>query len=273
MEELWKEVYLVGTEWEHYNTVYETPWDFSNLEEAFDEGGVLHNKRVYAFGVTEPQLLQSGDGEDGKWKVTHIPAIVAVTSPTPPSDQLSIKSVQMEGDGTLLKLKDMKMDWVPFIPDTRKQVERTKPQVFVLKCILRRAALKRLSEAQVKKYEYCLPYIYQPLKEEQFQYDSTVSLMFPLEDPQPPVVAEFDWQFDTVENFCRTEVNAAKAKVREAKAKRKAELEALTDDSKKVMEDMRFYKFYPVKSDNYPDISGFKSSFINRYYGKAHEVF
>eukprot|EP00899_Mesostigma_viride_P025783 jgi/Mesvir1/638/Mv17255-RA.1 len=237
MENLWKSVYLVGTEWDKYDAVYSIPWDFSHLEKAIEEeGGKLHGKKVYMFGVTEPQLVQLGE----KWKVTHIPAIVAITSPEPPSDKIGVKSVQMEGDGEVIPMRDMKMDWVPFIDEENegRQVERVRPQVFVLNCILRKAALKRLKPQQVKKYEYCLPYIYQPTKDEHFEYDSSVSIMYPMPEPQPPVVAEFDWKFDTLDEFCdnlvdeealpkdklsdfkefaRKLINEAKAKVREVR--------------------------------------------------------
>ena len=39
-----------------------------------------------------------------------------------------------------------------------------------------------------------------------------------------------------------------------------------------AFESMRFYKFYPVATPDTPDVSEVKSSFINRYYGNAHQV-
>ncbi|CAI5952480.1 unnamed protein product [Closterium sp. NIES-65] len=74
MEDIWKEAFPVGTEWDQYDKVYEIEWDFSNLDEAFDEGGPLHDKRVYLFGCTEPQLVHW----KGKDKVVHVPAVVAM---------------------------------------------------------------------------------------------------------------------------------------------------------------------------------------------------
>ena len=38
-----------------------------------------------------------------------------VTSPFPPSDKIGIKSVQREEE-LIVPMKEMKMDWVPFIP-------------------------------------------------------------------------------------------------------------------------------------------------------------
>ncbi|KAL2240938.1 UNVERIFIED_CONTAM: Protein HEAT INTOLERANT 4, partial [Sesamum indicum] len=54
-EDLWEQVFPVGT------------------EDAFEEGGELHNKKVYLFGCTEPQLVSF----QGQGKVTMIPVVVA----------------------------------------------------------------------------------------------------------------------------------------------------------------------------------------------------
>eukprot|EP00850_Spirogloea_muscicola_P011317 SM000070S21283 [mRNA] locus=s70:33176:36042:+ [translate_table: standard] len=258
-------------------------------QEAFEEDGKLRGKTSYLFGATEPQLVHFRDGMS---RVTHIPAIVAVTSPFPPSDKLGIKSVQMEEE-MIVPMREMKMGWVPFVPANIAQ-----------------AALRQLKEERVKKYEYCLPYLYQPLREEDFQFDSSVSIMYPLEGDNPPLVTEFDWKFDEMEEFTqqlideetlpasekekfmefvREQVNAAKGKIREfwhavasehqlsvegmqEKAKRQKALDDMSEQTKKSLQDMRFYKFYPVPSDNTPDISSLKAAYINRYYGKAHEV-
>eukprot|EP00850_Spirogloea_muscicola_P017904 SM000158S02036 [mRNA] locus=s158:265694:268496:+ [translate_table: standard] len=240
--------------------------------EAFEEDGKLRSKTSYLFGATEPQLVHFRDGVS---RVTHIPAIVAVTSPFPPSDKLGIKSVQMEEE-MIVPMREMKMGWVPFVPAEIAQ-----------------AALRQLKEERVKKYEYCLPYLYQPLREEDFQFDSSVSIMYPLEGDNPPLVTEFDWKFDEMEEFTqqqideetlpasekekfmefvREQVNAAKGKIREEKAKRQKALDDMSEQTKKSLQDMRFYKFYPVPSDDTPDISSLKAAYINRYYGKAHEV-
>lgn len=198
MSMLWKEAFPVGTEWDQYDKVYEIDWDFSNLEEAFEEGGKLHGQRVYLFGCTEPQLIHFKDAS----RVIHIPAVVAVTSPFPPSDKIGIKSVQRE-DELIVPMKEMKMGWVPYLPPQVRDnsaVERYKAQVFTLKCTQRRAALKQLKQERIKKYEYCLPYIYSPLKEDETIDETVVNIMYPMEDDaKPPVVTEFDWQFDEVE--------------------------------------------------------------------------
>lgn len=44
-----------------------------------------------------------------------IPAIVAVVSSLPPPARLGLKSVQ-KIEEELIDMKDLKMDWVPYIP-------------------------------------------------------------------------------------------------------------------------------------------------------------
>ncbi|BBG95246.1 hypothetical protein Prudu_003733 [Prunus dulcis] len=38
LEDLWKAAFPVGTEWDQLDAVYRFKWDFSNLEQAFEEG-------------------------------------------------------------------------------------------------------------------------------------------------------------------------------------------------------------------------------------------
>jgi hypothetical protein len=224
-------------------------------------------------------------------RVIHIPAVVAVTSPFPPSNKIGIKSVQREEE-LIVPMKEMKMDWIPFLPSSNLcAVERSSPHIFTLKCTQRRAALKQLHQERIKKYEYCLPYIYSPLKEDDAVEDSIVSIMYPFEnEAQPPVVCEFDWEFDEFDEFVsnleglpeserekfmaflKERVGTERKKVREAKQARKKALEEMSQDLLLGFQNMKFFKFYPVQSDKYPDISEMKSSFINRYYGRATEV-
>ncbi|KAJ1415885.1 hypothetical protein SESBI_17724 [Sesbania bispinosa] len=106
-EDLWRETFPVGTEWDQLDFVYQYKWNFSNLENAFEEGGVLHGKKVYLFA----QLVWFKEES----KVVCIPVVVAVVSPFPPSDKIGINSVQREAE-EIIPMKQMKMDWVPYIP-------------------------------------------------------------------------------------------------------------------------------------------------------------
>ncbi|KAJ6378221.1 hypothetical protein OIU78_028460 [Salix suchowensis] len=288
LEDLWKQIFPVGTEWDQLDKVYGFNWNFSNLENAFEEGGVLHGKTVYLFGCTEPQLVPfKGDNI-----LIYIPAVVAIVSPFPPSDKIGIKSVQREVE-EIIPMKQMKMDWVPYIPleDRESRVDRLRHQIFILSCTQRRAALKHLKIDRIKKYEYCLPYFYNPLQEDELEQSTEVPIIFPAEPK--PVFCEFDWELDELQEFIdkliqeeelsedqkdafkefvKEKVREAKKANREAKEARRKALEEMSEGTRQAIENQRFYKFYPVQTPDTPDISNVKASFINRYYGKAHEV-
>ncbi|XP_077213959.1 protein HEAT INTOLERANT 4-like [Tasmannia lanceolata] len=288
LEDLWQAAFPVGTEWHQMDSVYKIKWNFSNLENAFEEGGELYGKKVYLFGCTEPQLVSF----NGESDVRCIPAVVAVVSPFPPSDKIGLKSVQKEVE-EIVPMKEMKMAWVPYIPleDRDSQVDRLKFQIFTMSCTQRRAALRHLKEERVRRFDYCLPYFYNPMKEEdQVEQETVVQIFFPTE---PPVVCDFDWDLDDLEDFTnekiqdevlpedqkdafkefiKEKVREAKKTQREAREARKRAIEAMDQDAKAAYESMRFYKFYPVQTPGTPDISQWKSSYINRYYGKAHKV-
>lgn len=288
MEDLWRMAFPVGTEWDQLDAVYQFNWNFSNLEDAFEEGGLLYGQKVYLFGCTEPQLVSF----KGESKIIYIPAVVAVVSLFPPSDKIGIKSVQRETE-EIVPMKQMKMDWVPYIPldDRGSQVDRLKSQIFILSCTQRRAALKHLKIDRVKKYEYCLPYFYQPFKEDEFEQSTEVPIVFPAEPK--PIICEFDWEMDELEeftenmikeeelaedqkdafrDFVKEKVREAKKANREAREARKKAIEEMSEERKIAIQNMKFYKFYPVHTPESPDIGDNKVAFINRYYGKAHQV-
>ncbi|KAK1325267.1 hypothetical protein QJS10_CPA01g00390 [Acorus calamus] len=287
LEDLWKKAFPVGTEWDQLDDVYNVKWDFTNLENVFEEGGELYEKKVYLFGCTEPQLVYWKDGQ----KVMCIPVVVAVVSPFPPSDKVGLKSIQREKE-EIIPMKKMKMTWAPYIPEENRQsqVERLKSNIFTMTCTQRRAALKHLKLERIKEYEYCLPYFYQPLKEDELEQDTIVTIVYPME---PPVICEFDWELDDLEEFTddmitnevlpedqknafkefvKGQVRESKKKQREVKEARKKAIKEMDEATKTALENMRFYKFYPVQTPDTPDISDVKVPFINRYYGKAHMV-
>ncbi|CAO2828031.1 unnamed protein product [Amaranthus hypochondriacus] len=289
LEDLWKEVFPVGTEWDQMHLVYQHKWNFTNLENAFEEGGILHGKRVYMFGCTEPQMVPFKD----EMKIIQVPVVVAVVSPFPPSDKIGINSVQREAE-EIIPMKRMKMDWVPYVPLERRDTmaERLKSEIFILKCTQRRSALRHLKEERFKAYEYCLPYFYQPFNEDELEQSTIVTIVYEM-DPKP-VFCEFDWEFDEVEEFTdklieeeelpsdqkekfkeyvKEKVREGKKANREAREARKKALEEMSEETKAAFQNMRFYKFYPVATPDTPDLSGVKERFINRYYGKAHEIF
>ncbi|KAG0468299.1 hypothetical protein HPP92_017627 [Vanilla planifolia] len=191
LEDLWEAAFPVGTEWDNMDKIREINWKFSNLEDALEEGGELHGKKVYLFGCTEAQMLNV----NGVDKVTLIPVVVAVVSPIPPSDKIGVKSVQRETED-IISMKTMKMAWMPYIPleNRQSQVERLHTEIYTIGCTQRRSALKLLKIERVKQYDYCLPYL-QPLNPDEDENDTVVQIMYPLE---PPVVCEFDWDLMTL---------------------------------------------------------------------------
>ncbi|CAN8236852.1 unnamed protein product [Cochlearia groenlandica] len=290
LEDLWKVAFPVGTEWDQLDSLYEFNWDFKNLEEAFEEEGLLYGKKVFVFGCTGPQLVPY----KGLNKIVLVPAIVAVESPFPPSDKIGIKSVQREVE-EIIPMKKMKMDWLPYISFEKRdrQIDRMNFKIFTLGCTLRRSALRHMKEDQVKKFEYCLPYFYQPFTEDELEESTVVQIMFPSE---PPVVCEFDWEHDELDGpenfvdklieeealaaeekdefkeFVKEQVRAAKRANREAREARSRARNEMSAETRQAFQSMKFYKFYPRLSPDTPDVSGVKSPFINRYYGKAHQV-
>ncbi|KAJ4836166.1 Protein HEAT INTOLERANT 4 [Turnera subulata] len=288
LEDLWKAAIPIGMEWDQLDAVYKYNWNFSNLEDAFEEGGVLHDKKVYLFVCSEPQLVPF----KGENLLTVIPVVVAIVSPFPPSDKIGIKSVQRVSED-IVPMKQMKMDWVPYIPleNRDRQVDRLKSQIYILGCTQRRSALKHLKVDRVREFEYCLPYLYQPFKEDEVEQSTVVQILFPAEEK--PVFCEFDWEFDEVEEFTdklideeelsedqrdafkefvKEKVREAKKANREAREARKKALAEMSEETKKAFENMKFYKFYPVPTPDTPDVSKVKSPFINRYYGTATQV-
>ncbi|XP_019091983.1 PREDICTED: uncharacterized protein LOC104731297 [Camelina sativa] len=287
LEDLWKAAFPVGTEWHKLDAVYnEFNWDFKTLEEAFEEGGILYGKKVFVFGFAEPQYFYDTEGK----KMVHVPSVVAVESPFPPSDKLAITSIQGAAE-EIVPMKQMKMDWVPYIPfETRdKQVDRMNFQIFIMGCTQRRSALRHLKEDRIKKFEYSLPYFYNPFVEDALEQSTEVDILSPSDSEPEPLV--FDWKYtklqefvddliegellaaekeDEFKEFVKEQVRAAKKANREAREAREKAIEEMSEETKEAFQSIKFYKFYPRPSPHVPTF--LTSSFINRYYGKAHQV-
>ncbi|VAH52740.1 unnamed protein product [Triticum turgidum subsp. durum] len=245
LEDLWLSAFPIGTEWENIDKIKEFNWNFENLEKALEEGGKLYGKTVYVFGSTEPQLLNVG----GESKIVLIPVVVVVDCPFPPSDKIGINSVQRENE-EIVPMRVMKMAWVPYVPleDRLTRIDSLKTKIFTLGCTQRRSALKHLKEERVKKFDYCMPY-YMPLS--------------------PP---EDEDEKEKFKDFIKERVRERKRELKQAKEARKKAIDDMDPKLKEAFENIRFYKFYPVKTDDTPDVSQVKARYINRYYRHAHEV-
>ncbi|XP_010473817.1 PREDICTED: uncharacterized protein LOC104753233 [Camelina sativa] len=279
LEDLWKVAFPVGIEWDKFDALYEFNWDFKILEE-----GLLLGKKFFVFVSAEPQLVSYKDTR----KIRDIPTVIAIESVFPPSDKIGAVSIQSAMEESF-PMKQMKMDWIPYIPIEKRdrQVDRMYFQIFILGCKQRRSALRQLKEERARMFEYCIPYFYQPIEENELEESTVVYMIFPTE---PPLPCEFDWELDELEEFVdgqieneklcaeqrdefkefvKEQVRAAKKANREAKDARKKAKE-LDVDTQRAFQSMRFYKFYPQPS---PDVPTFeKSPFINRFYGKTHKV-
>jgi len=58
--------------------------------------------------------------------------------------------------------------------------------------------------------------------------------------------------------------------VREEKAAIKQRIDDLGEKKQKALEELKVYKYYPQNED--PDVSPFKATFVNRYYGHANKI-
>jgi len=292
---------LCGTEWHTFQDVHAVEWDFSNLDKELISGQFsnLDEKRLlYLFGGTEPQMVDY----KGESRVIPIPFIVVVDSTYPVPEQLGINAVQMTEE-SIVPMSRFKMGWhplevprdenapVPERPKKRSRAAKKKPQVFALKCSQRGSALRQLSEERLHKFDYCMPYIMFPKKALAEPIDTAVEIILVVPGRTAPSVFEFDWSMDdvddmveekmteeelpadfkaTLEKTIRDTVNTVKAERRAARAQKKAEIEALPAALTEALDNLKVHKFYPCQKD--PDVSAFKSRFINRYYGQATEV-
>ncbi|AQK44451.1 ATP/GTP binding protein-like [Zea mays] len=173
------------------------------------------------------------------------------------------------------------------LEDRLSRIDIFKTKIFTLGCTQRRSALKHLKIERVKKFDYCMPY-YMPLQPLEDEENTTINFLYPLE---PPIVDEFDWEMDDYEDFAdqkvqegslpegekekfkeflKEKVRERKRELRQAKEARKKAIDDMDPAMKEAFENIKFYKFYPVKTPDTPDVNNVKARYINRYYRNAH---
>lgn len=287
----WKEVYLVGTEWHNYDEAFKVDWDFEHVEKQLSEGDLasdkLVGKHVYLFGSTEPQLVQLKK-TDEKETVVHIPVIIAIVSSLPPPETLGIKSVQMVEE-SIVPMSDLKMSWAPYIAHDAAP-DRERPKIYFLHCARRRTSLKSMKPDEVKKYEYCMPYVpsldtsFADLEEDTevhivtsaagkglvFNFDWTMDELEPFLDDLVKDNSLSDQDREDVKKLIGDEVKTKKKQISDEKDARRKKAEAVPEKQRLAIKEMIKYKFYPQNAE--PDIGRYKSPFINRYYGSAQKV-
>ncbi|XP_066332986.1 protein HEAT INTOLERANT 4-like [Miscanthus floridulus] len=74
---------------------------------------------------------------------------------------------------------------------------------------------------------------------------------------------------EKIEKFLKEKVKQGKIKLKQAEEARKKALEDMDPKQREAFENIKFYKFYPVKTPDTPDVN-VKSRYINKYYLKAH---
>jgi len=278
----WKDIFLVGMELNLYDEAYKIEWDFDHLyDKLIDENSELNTaKYVYLFGTTEPQLVE-------KHGLCYVPVIVAVVGDVAPPSKVGINSVQMTEE-TILDMNKMKMAWVPAHVENLDFKKGEENNVYMLSCKLRRNMLKHMKEEDVRKYEYCLPFYFKPTT---FLSDSDanteISVVMTIEgrgimvsfdyandslkDCVTDACEDNDLDFgkykDTIKDAINEEVKKQKDTLEAKNVEKKKMLDALSDNEKKGLNEMKFYKFYPQNKD--PVVTGKMSAFINRYYGNA----
>lgn len=286
----WKEIFLVGTEWQNYEQVFKVKWDFEHLHEKLDEPITKKPFDVYLWGTTEPQMVQFKSGRE---TIVYIPVIIAVLTTHPPPSTVGITSVMREE--TFVPFKDFKLNWVPYsfspiFPIKQNATKKgEKPDFYALQCGQRQKAVKSLSETKSTNYSYVLPYMFFPEKPGDEQ-NTNVNVVTTMDGKG--VTFEYDWDMDDfdevlkevkeehgfddtqmsqIKEILEDEIKKAKQKNKDKKAERKAKIDGMSKEEKDSLKSIQFYKFYPQNTD--PKIAPFINPFINRYYGKAHKVF
>ncbi|CAF1881957.1 BnaC02g00570D [Brassica napus] len=225
-----------------------------------EEGGLLYRKKVFLFGCTE------------RCRILCMGSLLQIF--------ILIQSIEF----SFISSRSTSIAFlVSFLPHCQYQLEYADQEPVIVPVI----ATTNLTSLF---FFFGFVDFYQPFTEDELEQNTEVQIMFPSE---PPVVCEFDWELDELEEFVdkliedealaseqkdefkeyvKEQVRAAKKANREAREARRKAIEDMSEEAKQAFQSMKFYKFYPLPSPETPDVSGVKSRFINRYYGKAHEV-
>lgn len=276
----WKGIYFAGTEWENYDRIFDYPWTFEHVWKYLSERekGTDDGSKLFVFGVTEPQFCKV----NGADQVVLIPALVVAETKAPPPESIALKSVQLVEE-IMVPFSRLKLTW--------HQISGT--EIHVLKCGARKQMIERMPIERRNEFTYALPYMLRKKDiDEMGGQDTSVQVQVEREG-NPPLLFDHDWEMDTIadraneicedsgitdateiENVKQAIKAAVKAK-KEANAKEvekvRARYEAFTDAQKEAFETMRVTKWYPENKE--PEIDQWKTPFINRYWGRASQVF
>eukprot|EP01096_Ripella_sp_DP13-Kostka_P006603 TRINITY_DN2383_c0_g1_i1.p1 TRINITY_DN2383_c0_g1~~TRINITY_DN2383_c0_g1_i1.p1 ORF type:complete len:482 (+),score=268.87 TRINITY_DN2383_c0_g1_i1:67-1446(+) len=294
----WKTAEYIGTEWEALQAITAHRWNFNHLRHELLEGSlstVTHP--LYVFATTEPQLVENDKKNPGQKTIVLLPVFIVIDTEVAPPSKISITSVQRVEE-EIVDAAKLKMGWDTWAytqtsgdqPLERKK-KRSGPLVNILSCKQRSARAKNLSELGRKDYEYAIPWIYIPRiqADQQDEVDSVVHIVTSMGGIG--LSFEFDWKFDEIDEFVpkllteheldaekfkaetteliNNRVAEAKQAIRDEREKRKKVLEEMGERTQAAYDALKVYKFYP--KNTFPVIQ--RTPFINRYYGKATQVF
>jgi hypothetical protein len=295
----WKDIFLLGTEWENIEKVYQYEWDFDHLEAMLnDETSILYEKKkIHLFGGTEAQTIGNGN------QVVQIPVITAIVSDLGPSERIGITSVQQEEQ--VIDMDLTRFSWVPYYPDGVPRSKSDKPNIFYMDCNQRFAKLKQLQasdEIEFHRYQYYLCHHILPedlLDEEKQCGDTVVNLIEKIDGVNKGISIEYNWEEDDMkeiieeaaedvwleeeeirldDNQKQDLMEKLKAAVEQAKTKRKIMMrvcekkyEKYTLEERRNLETLKTYKFYP--QNTVPNIASVEDKRVNRYFGNADGVF
>ncbi|KAD3068154.1 hypothetical protein E3N88_36034 [Mikania micrantha] len=261
-EYLWKQapVFPVGARWAQPHLLSQHNWNFSNLQDAFTEGGVLHGEeKVFLFTRAERQVILF----DGQLKQVFMPVVVVIVSPFPPSDKIIVQ----KGNGCeeVIDMEKINMAWVPCNLLGQRGFL---PQISVISYVQREPATLEYIELGSRSHLY-FPFFDNPYKvDERRHQNSFVDIVYPTE--AGVINQKFNWechvseglakrlidagelprdQKDAFKKFVREKVNEGKRANREAIQQLIEAAEELSRTEVEVaaaFEKMRFYKFYPV---------------------------
>jgi len=294
----WKNIFFIGTEWESYNQIFDFEWNFDHLHAALQEGGELANfpHPVYLFGATEPKLVSLSRKHPDKQSVRPVPVIVAILCQVKPPSLIGIKSV-MKTDEVIVPMKELKIDWLPYYPaetSWSKDVMKLKtPKYFMLGCTSREAGRKHLKIESIKNFDYANPYILIPRIMERDEVQPITEVTFFHDRGTYAIPINFDWEMDELAEYTeqlkkdyedlkdedleaikeniKSHVRDAKTRIRQEKEERLKKLDSLTPKQREAYNAIKLIKYYP--KSKFPDISGGKSTYVNRYYGSATQIY
>jgi len=297
-----REVWIVGQELHNYATIWSGPfvWNFEPLlPRILQRLSSNPKEKAFLFGSSEPQQLPDprvGSEGAAAIRVVPIPVINVVFCEAAVPSLLGITSVQSSEERVAVDMKELKMGWTPWRPadhcSRRQRVSSPAAErIFVLACTLRHFGRGQyLSEGRLKRFEYAMPWLVRSkdvMDEPEPVTDVVVCYASPggarlefgfdkeVDRTQlliPELIEEHGLQeseFETIKESIKAAFAAKRAEQTAKHEQLKAFLAGLGEQARAALDAAVILKVYPQNREIGDSL---KTSFINRYYGHAHEV-